>query len=942
MVKRPAGFDFLAGDSEMAARMRAFDWESSPLGSPAGWPAALRTMVRMALLTRHPVFIFWGAQHICLYNDAYSASIGPEKHPGILGQPGQPAWAEIWHVIGPQIDQVLRGDGATWHENQLVPIIRHGAIQEVYWTYSFAPIHDETAENGIGGVLVLCTETTEQVLTKQRLSSEHQRLSALFEQAPTFMVLLSGPVHVVELANPAYMELIGQRDVIGRPITECVPEAEAQGFLRLLDDVYQSGKPFVGTSVSYLRPGASSEPRYLDFVYQPISNELGETVGIFVAGTDVTERDRALVNLKSSEEQLRLATEAAEVGLWDVDLVRETLYWPQRVKAMFGIHSRREVSMKDFYTGLHPDDRERVSAEFAAAADPARKAVYDVEYRTVGLEDGVVRWVAAKGRGIFEGERCVRVVGTALDITRRKRDEERIRQLHETLERRLTEYLAERKIYAELVEGTDAFVQVADRDFNWLAINRASADEFERIFGSRPAVGKNMLQLLATVPEHQEAVRRVWSRALSGEEFTEVESFGDPGRDRRSYEMHFRPLMDPEGQVTGAYQFVYDVTERVENERRLAQAEAALHQAQKMEAVGQLTGGLAHDFNNLLQAVHSNFELLRRKPTNAGLVTRLAERGLATTARASRLTSQLLTFSRLQSLDIRPLNLRELLDGMEELLNATLGNQVDLGVEQVNAALWVEADPSQLEMAVLNLAINARDAMPAGGRLRVYVCNVTSENVDLCVQDSGLGMSAETVRRAFEPFFTTKEVGKGSGLGLSQVYAMAVRAKGSVRIDSTPGQGTTIILTLRRVSKSAREGSALGASRHADDHVKGRILVIDDDSDVRQGLIELLRQLGHEVLEAASGELGLAVLEAESVDAILLDFAMPGMTGAQVAPLAKAMRPNAALVFMSGYSDMDAIAAAVGQEATLLRKPFDIEAVHQILQKSMRQRRDIA
>ncbi len=923
----------------MAARLRSFDWHASPLGSPAGWSPALRTMVRMALLTRHPAFIFWGPEHLCLYNDAYSASIGPEKHPGILGRPGKLAWAEIWHIIGPQIEQVLRGDGATWHENQLVPIIRHGGLQDVYWTYSFAPIHDETVESRIGGVLVLCTETTEQVLSKQRLSSEHERLSNLFQQAPTFMVLLSGPRHIVELANPAYRQLIGHRDVVGRPIGEGLPEAEAQGFLTLLDDVYLNGQPFVGSSVRYSIPGGEGGQRHLDLVCQPVTNERGETAGIFVLGTDVTQRDRAIVDLKDSEEQLRLATEAAEVGLWDVDLVRDTLYWPHRVKAMFGIHSGRDVSMQDFYAGLHPEDRTRVATEFALAADPVGRAVYDVEYRTVGLEDGVIRWVAAKGRGIFEGDRCVRVVGTALDITRRKRDEQRIRELHETLERRLTDYLAERKIYAQLVEGTDAFVQVADIDFNWLAINRASADEFERIFGPRPAVGKNMLDLLAHMPEQQKAVREVWSRALSGEEFTDVQTFGDRGRDQRSYEMHFRPLKDPEGQVTGAYQFVYDVTERVENERRLVQAEAALHQAQKMEAVGQLTGGLAHDFNNLLQAVQSNFELLRRKPADGALVTRIADKGLATVRRASRLTSQLLTFSRLQSLDIRSLNLTELLSGIEDLLKSTLGGQASVELERIDEALWVQADPSQLEMAMLNLAINARDAMPAGGWLRVYVCNATNHAVDLCVQDSGLGMSAETARRAFEPFFTTKDVGRGSGLGLSQVYAMAVRAKGSVRIESAPGRGTTVVLTLRRAEKDAKDSSPVDERRGGETEFKGRILIVDDDAEVRQGIGELLRRLGHEVLEAPSGQLGLQLLQESRVDAVLLDFAMPGMNGAQFAPLALAKQPGATLIFMSGYSDMDAIAAAVGPGATLLKKPFDVEALQAVLQRSMRRDR---
>jgi PAS domain S-box-containing protein len=489
-------------------------------------------------------------------------------------------------------------------------------------------------------------------------------------------------------------------------------------------------------------------------------------------------------------------------------------------------------------------------------------------------------------------------------------------------------------------------VQVSDLGFNWLAINQASMDEFERIFGRRPAVGLNMLTLLDDMPEHQEAVRKVWQRALDGEEFTEVQEFGESSRDRRTYEMHFRPLHDAQGRRIGAYQFVYDVTERRRNEQRLAQAEAALHQAQKMEAIGQLTGGIAHDFNNLLQAVRNSFELLRRKPDDVELVRRFAERGIETTKRAARLTNQLLTFSRQQSLDIRPVLIRELLAGMTELMRTTLGSQVSFFVEDVPEDEWVYADATQLEMALLNLGINARDAMPAGGTLRVFTResawrphgSAASGFVDLCVKDSGLGMSEEVRARAFDPFFTTKEIGKGSGLGLSQVYAMASRAGGTARIESIPGMGTTVVLSLPRAAPVQPPEAAEVGDRRRQAGIRGTILVIDDDADVRQGLVAELRSLGHEVLEAGDGEEGLALLDRQEVDALLLDFAMPGMTGAQVAHLARSQRPDLGIVFMSGYSDTEAIAAAVGQDAVLLRKPFDLDALHHGLQRTMLRR----
>lgn len=412
-------------------------------------------MVRMALTTRHPIFIFWGQQHICIYNDAFSASLGPEKHPSILGASGRAAWSEIWEIIGPQIEMVMRGEGSTWHENHLVPILRHGTIQDVYWTYSYGPIDDRESANGIGGVLVICTETTAQINLERRLLVERERLAQLFDQAPTFMALLRGPDHIVELANPGYMSLIGKRPVLGRTVADALPEAVEQGYLKLLNDVYASGEAYSASAARFsrLESDGVNVDRYVDFVYQPIKDSAGAVNGIFVVGADVTARTVAEqtvrsteAGLRSSEQQLRLATDAAEVGFWDVDLLGDKLFWPDRVKAMFGISPGVSVSMQDFYDGLHPDDREQTRAAFIAAASPVHRSLYDVEYRTIGKEDGVVRWVAAKGRGLFDNEgKCVRVVGTAIDISRRKETETNLRESEARLkdaDRRKDEFLA--------------------------------------------------------------------------------------------------------------------------------------------------------------------------------------------------------------------------------------------------------------------------------------------------------------------------------------------------------------------------------------------------------------------------------------------------------------------------------------------------------------------
>ena len=293
MMQTPAdSLAFLAGGGEMAALIRAHDWSNSCVGPPAVWPQPLRTVVRLLLNSGHPMYIFWGEDGICFYNDAYRRCIGPERHPGSLGLPARDVWDEIWHIIGPEVDQVMSGKGGTWSENKLVPITRNGRREDVYWTYSYSPIGDETAASGVGGVLVICAETTAQVLSEQRLAAQAQRQQRQFEQAPGFICILNGPEHVFDFVNQSYVRLAGDRQFVGRPVREVMPEVTGQGFIELLDEVYASGKRHVAENQPVrLRsePDRDEVERYLDFIYEAILDEHGSVTGIFVEGHDVTE-----------------------------------------------------------------------------------------------------------------------------------------------------------------------------------------------------------------------------------------------------------------------------------------------------------------------------------------------------------------------------------------------------------------------------------------------------------------------------------------------------------------------------------------------------------------------------------------------------------------------------------------------------------------------------
>lgn len=829
---------------------------------------------------------------------------------------------------------------------------------------------------------------------------------------------------------------------------------------------------------------------------------------------DITEGKEAEEALRESEERLRLAVDNAEIGFWDVEDGHGDLTWPAATKAMFGISADTPVTMDDFYSGLHPEDVERVSEAYAAAADPALRTLYNVEYRTIGKEDGVLRWVAAKGRGIFDGPSaeapCLRVIGTAIDITDRKRVEEalqeerrnleilnsigssiaseldlervvqrgtdaaveltgaqfgaffynvvdhqgesytlytlsgvdrsafenfpmprnthvfgptfrgegvvrsdditkdprygknppyngkpkghlpvvsylavpvtgrdgevigglffghpeagrfnerherltlgiaaqaaiaidnarlyqRAQQANEDLERRVSEALAERQLLADIVETTDAFVQISDLKFSWLGINKAAAEEFERIFGVRPKVGDNMLDLLADKPEHRAAVEAVWSRALAGEEFTEVAELGDTALDQRFYEMKFNSLRDEQGHLMGAFQFVYDVTDRLAAQRRLAETEEALRQSQKMEAVGQLVSGLAHDFNNVLGAVIAAFEMIGRPGQSPERVARFAEAGTQAAKRGARLTSQLLAFSRNQRMELKPLYVCDVIEAVADLLRRTLGPMVELEFGLNPRPVPVLADATQVEMTILNLALNARDAMPNGGKLYIGTRARSIDDdlelpagdyVEVEVRDTGTGMDQETLRRAIDPFFTTKPVGKGTGLGLAQVYGSTRQAGGTIRIESKLQQGTTVRIYYPRTDQPVQSLPAERQRVEAKVGSAGTVLLVDDDNDLRGVLAGALATLGYEVEEAIDGPSAIEAIEKCRPDALVADFAMPGMNGAEVAKAARERWPGLPIVLASGYADTDAIEQAIGKDGTLLRKPFHID-----------------
>jgi PAS domain S-box-containing protein len=411
------------------------------------------------------------------------------------------------------------------------------------------------------------------------------------------------------------------------------------------------------------------------------------------------------------------------------------------------------------------------------------------------------------------------------------------------------------------------------------------------------------------------------------------------------------PIRDPTGRLIGFAKVTRDITERIEAQRRLKETQDQLAASQKLEAVGQLSGGIAHDFNNLMMIVLGNLEsaqrYVRQMDINPNLQRALnnATRGAQ---RAAALTSRLLAFSRRQALDPKPINVNSFLSGSVEFLQRSLGEQIE--IEAVGSAgLWqIEADVNHLESALVNLAINARDAMPNGGKLTVEAANVFADDeysrknleiaagqyVVICVTDTGVGMSPDTLKHVFEPFFTTKEAGHGTGLGLSQVYGFVKQSGGHVKIYSEVGQGTTIKIYLPRYLGKDAEGSDEHESILEEGEATETILIVEDDADVRTYLSDVLRGLKYRVISASNAEAALSIISSDvrSVDLLLTDIIMPGINGRDLGKRAQEMRPDLKVLYMTGYSRNAVVhQGRLDEGVNLLQKPVSqAELAHRV------------
>ena len=874
----PARYPFLTGGGEAAEIIARFDWAATPLGPIESWPVSLKSAVALVLRSPVPIVTLWGEDGIMIYNDAYSGFAGG-RHPDLFGSKVREGWPEVADFNDNVMKVGLAGGTLAYRDFPLT-LYRHGARPEQVWlNLDYSPLLGE--DGGPAGVMAIVVEITDKVRIEQELEAERKSLKRMFEQAPGFIAMASGPEHRFTMVNEAYRTLVAGRDVVGRTVVEALPEVVEQGFVSLLDRVYASGEPYVGRRerVNLQQgPDGALNGRYLDFIYQPIVADEGATTGIFIQGHDVTEQHETEQAIRAESRKLDVLnrTGAALAGELDVDKVVQiaTDACTEIVDAEFGaffynvINDKGESYMLYALSGVSRE-------HFDKFPMPRNTAVFEPTFKGAGVvRSDDIRKDPRYGKnephyGMPKGHLPVRSY-LAVPVTSRS---------------------------GEVIGG--------------LFFGHAEPARF--------------------VDEHEELLV-----GIAGQAATAIDN-------ARLFQATEREVAERRRAEEALLALNNTLEQRVVDEvYARSKVEEQLRQIQKMEAVGQLTGGIAHDFNNMLAVIMGGLTLLQRKLARGETdVERFVDAAIDGAQRAATLTQRLLAFSRQQALSPEPLVVNKLVAGMSELLDRTLGEQVK--VETVLAAgLWqVKADPAQLENAILNLAVNARDAMPGGGRLTIETLNAfvddayaqeyaieTGQYVLIAVADTGAGMAPEVIAKAFDPFFTTKGAGKGTGLGLSQVYGFVRQSGGHVKIYSELGVGTSVKIYLPRLYGEA--AAAEQAKRLVTIHRGLRsevVLVVEDDERVRALSVEALRELGYSVVEASGPTQALRMLdEGQQVNLLFTDVVMPDMSGRQLSDRAREKRPKLKVLYTTGYTRNAIVHNGMLDPGTnLLTKPFSIE-----------------
>jgi PAS domain S-box-containing protein len=556
-------FTFLSQGGEMGALIYAKDWSQNAAGAIESWPQSLQTTLGIILHSRFPMFLWWGPQLISFYNDAYRASLGENgKHPKILGKPAKEAWPEIWDLIKPRIDQVLSGNGATWNEEMLVPIFRNGKIEDVYWTSSYSPVADETGE--IAGVLVTCMEVTNSVSLKRSLAASENKFKNLVMYSPTAITILRGPELTIELANEKMLKTIWDKkeeDVIGKNLLDVFPELKKQELATLLNQVFKTGKAVKQYEcVAEIKTAAGLKKIYLDFELNPLFENDGSISGIIFTAFDLSEKMRAKAKIEEAEERLRLAVEASEMAIWEIDLHTDGVKYSDRLLEIFGHKTPKKLTLREIRRQIYPSDRNGTVKK--AFADALQTGYYRYEARIVKPDKTIVR-VRTRGKLFYdENGQPVKIIGTLRDVT----EDEKTQQALERSERRLRKLILNAPVAIGILNGPDYVVEI----MNELALKLMGKTREQMM-------NKPVLDVITEL-DPQSTKSLLDNVYNTGKPFSASEfpvTLNRYGKMESVYiNFEYLPLMNSQEKVYGIMVVGIDITEQVLARRKVEESEA--------------------------------------------------------------------------------------------------------------------------------------------------------------------------------------------------------------------------------------------------------------------------------------------------------------------------------------------------------------------------------
>ncbi len=891
--------DIFVGDGEMAQMMRLHNWAESSVGPPETWPEALKVAIRLLLTSKFEMWLGWGPDIAFFYNDAYRPTLGG-KHPNALAVPTKTLWAEIWDDIKDRLETVYGTGQATWDRALLLLLERNGYSEETYHTFSYSPLIGDSGK--VEGVFCAVSEETERVISERRLG--------------TMRTLASG----LAAANTATEVFQASRDALGANLQD------------------------------------------LPFSALYVFDALGDATREWVCGT--------------AANHSLFPTEISLGDVWDVQSA-----WSKQAVALIDLSGTDGVPSGPWPKSptqavvipLTGQGVEKPRGVLICGMNPHRP-VGDEYLDFLKLISGQIASRLASAHAFETERRRATALAEAADM--RDQAAAALEQLNRQLSSEVQLRTAERDRMRALFQQAPSFMCILrGPDHVFELVN----DAYLKLVGNRQLVGLSVRDALPEVAgqgffELLDGVYRSGEPYLGRYLPVSLQPDDEKEADQRFINLIYQPIFDHAGNVTGIFVDGFDVTDlkraedqlqslnhtleqkveqrtqelraalvKLENETvERETAQIALRQAQKMEALGNLTGGVAHDFNNLLQVVSGNLQLLSKDVKGNSRAEQRLQNALAGVARGAKLASQLLAFGRRQPLEPKVVNVRKLIQNMDDMLRRALGEEIELETV-VSGGLWnTLIDPSQLENAILNLAINARDAMDGRGRLTIETANSflddeyarTHEDVRpgqyvlVAVTDNGSGIPPDIIEHVLEPFFSTKKEGKGTGLGLSMVYGFLKQSGGHLKIYSEVGHGTTMKLYMPRTVQNEDNLSDVNAI--APRGGTETVLVVEDDDGVRETSVALLTDLGYRVLKANDAQSAFAIVTSGvGIDLLFTDVVMPGpMRSTELARKAKALFPGMAVLYTSGYTENSIVhGGRLDAGVELLSKPYTREAL---------------